>query len=178
MATGTVFALILKGVREAGTSPEGTLNRLLTERRLTLAVAESCTGGLISSRITDAAGASAYFLAGLVTYSNEAKEKLLSVPGDVIAARGAVSAEVAGRMAEGARRATGADIGLSVTGIAGPGGGTDQKPVGTVYMGLAAVGAGLVRYFKFDGERLAVKRQAADEALRFVLDYLEGRASS
>jgi nicotinamide-nucleotide amidase len=156
-------------------SPEEKLNRLLTEKRLTLAVAESCTGGLISSRITDVAGASAYFLAGLVTYSNEAKEKLLSAPRDLIAANGAVSAEVAGRMAEGVRRAMGADIGLSVTGIAGPGGGTEKKPVGTVYMGLAAAGVSLVRQEKFDGDRSAIKRQCADEVLRFALDYLEGR---
>ena len=122
------------------------------------------------------AGASAYFQAGLVTYSNKAKETLLSVPRDLLAAKGAVSAEVAARMAEGVRHATGADIGLSVTGIAGPGGGTAEKPVGTVYMGLAAAGVSLVRQHKFDGDRSAIKRQTADEALRFVLDYLEGKA--
>jgi PncC family amidohydrolase len=161
---------------EAGMSPEGKLNRLLTLKGLTIAVAESCTGGLISSRITDVAGASVYFEAGLVTYSNRAKETLLSVPGDLLAAKGAVSAEVAARMAEGVRHAAEADIGLSVTGIAGPGGGTVAKPVGTVYMGLAAVGVSLVRQHRFDGDRSAIKRQSADEALRFALDYLEGKA--
>lgn len=157
-------------------SPEVELNRLLTARRLTIAVAESCTGGLISSRITDVAGASEYFQAGLVTYSNEAKENLLSVPHELIAAKGAVSAEVAARMSEGVRRAAEADIGLSVTGIAGPGGGTAEKPVGTVYMGLAAAGVELVRRHKFDGDRSSIKRQSADEALQFVLDYLQGKA--
>ncbi len=159
-------------------SPESTLNRLLTERGLTLAAAESCTGGLISARITDVAGSSVYFLAGLVTYSNEAKEKFLAVPGELIAAKGAVSAEVAGRMAEGVRRATGADLGISVTGIAGPDGGTDEKPVGTVYMGLSAEGASLVRRRKFEGDRAAVRQQTVDEALRLILDYLEGKAHS
>jgi PncC family amidohydrolase len=157
-------------------SPEERLNRLLTRRGLTIAVAESCTGGLISSRITDVAGASAYFQAGLVTYSNKAKETLVSVPEDLLTAKGAVSAEVAARMAEGARHATGAGIGLSVTGIAGPGGGTRSKPVGTIYMGLAAAGVSLVRQHKFDGDRAAIKRQTADAALTFVLDYLEGKA--
>jgi PncC family amidohydrolase len=161
---------------EAGMSPEGKLNRLLTLKGLTIAVAESCTGGLISSRITDVAGASVYFQAGLVTYSNKAKETLLSVPRDLLTAKGAVSKEVAAKMAEGVRHAMEADIGLSVTGIAGPGGGTTEKPVGTVYMGLAAVGASLVRQYKFDGRRSAIKRQSADEALTFVLDYLEGKA--
>ncbi len=156
-------------------SPEERLNRLLTRRGLTIAVAESCTGGLISSRITDVAGASAYFQAGLVTYSNKAKETLLSVPEDLLTAKGAVSAEVAARMAEGARHATGADIGLSVTGVAGPGGGTRSKPVGTVYMGLAAAGVSLAGQHKFDGDRAAIKRQTADAALTFVLDYLEGK---
>jgi PncC family amidohydrolase len=161
---------------EAGMTPEGKLNRLLTLKGLTIAVAESCTGGLISSRIADVAGASVYFRAGLVTYSNGAKETLLSVPRDLLMAKGAVSKEVAARMAEGVRHAMEADIGLSVTGIAGPGGGTAEKPVGTVYIGLAAVGVSLVGQYKFEGRRSAIKRQTADEALRFVLDYLEGKA--
>ena len=158
-------------------SHEERLNRLLTLKGLTIAVAESCTGGLISSRITDVAGASVYFRAGLVTYSNEAKEALLSVPRDLLMTKGAVSAEVAARMSEGARHAAEADIGLSVTGIAGPGGGTAEKPVGTVYMGLAAVGVSLVRQHKFAGDRSAIKRQTADEALKFVLDYLGGQVA-
>ena len=141
-------------------SPEERLAGVLAVRGLTIAVAESCTGGLISSRITDVAGASAYFLAGLVTYSNEAKEAFLSVPRDLLMTKGAVSQEVAEAMAEGVRRATGADIGLSVTGIAGPGGGTGEKPVGTVYMGLSAGAECLVRHHKFAGGRASIKRQS------------------
>ncbi len=156
-------------------SPEQRLNAILSERRLTLAAAESCTGGLISSRITDIAGSSDYFLAGLVTYSNEAKEKFLAVPREMIVAKGAVSAEVAQAMAEGVRQVVGADIAFSVTGIAGPGGGSAEKPVGTVFMGLAAQDASYVRHHAFSGDRLAIKRQTADEALMFVLDYLQGR---
>jgi nicotinamide-nucleotide amidase len=155
-------------------SPEERLAGVLAARGLTIAVAESCTGGLISSRITDVAGASAYFLAGLVTYSNEAKEALLSVPRDLLMAKGAVSREVAGAMAEGVRRATGADVGLSVTGIAGPGGGTEEKPVGTVYMGLSAGTDCPVRCHRFEGDRASIKQQSADGALEFVLAYLEG----
>jgi nicotinamide-nucleotide amidase len=143
-------------------SPEERLNRLLTEKGLTLAVAESCTGGLISTRITDVAGASVYFQGGLVTYSNAAKESLLAVPRDLLAAKGAVSHEVAEKMAEGVRRTLAADLGLSVTGIAGPGGGTDEKPGGTVYVGLAAEGAVIARHHRFEGDRAAIRRQSAD----------------
>ncbi len=158
-------------------SPEERLHAILSQRHLTLAAAESCTGGLVSSRITDVAGSSDYFLAGLVTYSNEAKEKLLAVPHALIAGSGAVSAEVARAMAEGVQTSVGADIAVAVTGIAGPGGGSREKPVGTVYMGLAAYGKSWVRHHVFAGDRLAIKRQTSDEALAFVLDFLEGRLS-
>jgi nicotinamide-nucleotide amidase len=156
-------------------SPEEKLNRLLTQKRLKIAVAESCTGGLIATRITDISGSSNYFEAGLVTYSNGAKELFLSVPHDVIASRGAVSAAVALKMAEGVRDATGADIGLSVTGIAGPEGGSDEKPVGTVYIGLAVKGRSFVERYGFDGDRPSIRRQTADAALNLVVDYIEGR---
>jgi nicotinamide-nucleotide amidase len=156
-------------------SPEERLGELLGARGLTIAVAESCTGGLIASRITDVAGASDYFLAGLVTYSNAAKGSFLHVPEEMLAAKGAVSRETAGKMAEGVRGAIGADIGLSVTGIAGPGGGTPQKPVGTVYMGLAVKEGVYVRRHMLAGSRLSIKQQSADRALAFVIDYLEGR---
>ena len=116
---------------------EETVGRILRERALTLAVAESCTGGLIGHRVTDVAGSSAYFLLGIVAYANEAKQRLLGVREETLAAHGAVSVETAEEMAEGARRAAGADIGLATTGIAGPGGGTPEKPVGTVCLGLA-----------------------------------------
>ena len=103
----------------------------------TLATAESCTGGLIAQKVTAIAGVSPYYLGGAVTYSNESKGRLLGVPAELIAAHGAVSPEVAAAMAEGARTRLGATIGISTTGIAGPGGGTPEKPVGLVYLGLS-----------------------------------------
>ena len=116
---------------------EGAVARLLKERDATLALAESCTGGLLAKRLTDMPGSSAYFTEGLVTYSNGAKERLLGVPRGLIAEHGAVSEPVAREMAEGARRVSGADFGLSVTGIAGPDGGTEEKPVGLVFVGIS-----------------------------------------
>src|SRR5829696_2935848 len=116
---------------------EGALARLLQERGATLALAESCTGGLLAKRLTDMPGSSAYFTEGLVTYSNEAKERLLGVPHALLLEHGAVSEPVARAMAEGARRISGADYGLSVTGIAGPDGGTEEKPVGLVFVGIS-----------------------------------------
>ena len=111
---------------------------LLAARKQTLVLAESCTGGYIANRITNVPGASAVLIAGLVTYSNAAKQKFLGVRPETLASHGAVSETVAREMAEGARRETGADYALAVTGIAGPGGGTSDKPVGTVFLALAA----------------------------------------
>ena len=116
---------------------ESALGKLLTERGATLALAESCTGGLLAKRLTDGAGASAYFVEGLVTYSNESKEHLLEVPNDLLVEHGAVSEPVAGAMAEGVRKVAGTDYGLSVTGVAGPAGGSEEKPVGLVFVGIS-----------------------------------------
>jgi nicotinamide-nucleotide amidase len=116
---------------------ESALGKLLTDRGVTLALAESCTGGLLAKRLTDGAGASAYFIEGLVTYSNESKERLLGVPNDLLVQHGAVSEPVAGAMAEGVRKVAGTDYGLSVTGVAGPEGGSEQKPVGLVFVGVS-----------------------------------------
>jgi nicotinamide-nucleotide amidase len=142
--------------------------RLLTEGKQTLALAESCTGGAISHRLTNVPGASVVLLAGLVTYSNDAKQKFLGVRGETLAAHGAVSEAVAREMAEGARQQTGADFGLSVTGIAGPGGGSDDKPVGTVFIGLASTSATLaLRQFNpFDRETF--KQVTANQALEVL----------
>jgi len=133
---------------------ETVIVRLLTERRQTLALAESCTGGGLANRITNVPGASAVLLASLVTYANAAKEKFLGVRPETLAADGAVSEAAAREMAEGARRATGADYALSVTGIAGPSGGSEAKPVGTVFIGLASANETMVlrQFNAFDRE--------------------------
>lgn len=163
-----VLGKIEKGLEEM-------IGVLLLQQTKRIAVAESCTGGLVAHRITNVQGASSYFEAGLVTYSNKAKEVFLSVPGALIRAKGAVSEEVARSMAEGVRNAAGVDIGLAITGIAGPGGGTDEKPVGTVYIALAVPEGTLARKFFFKGDRKEIKLQTSEEALRFILDHLEGR---
>jgi PncC family amidohydrolase len=154
---------------------EKKIGKILQERSLTLGLAESCTGGLIASRITDVPGSSAYFIAGLVTYSNEAKTNLLSIPDKIITHHGAVSNIVAERMAKGVRTAAGVDIGLSITGIAGPGGGSPEKPVGTVFIGLATTKKAFIKKFFFSGNRREIRRHSSEEALTMLLDYLEGR---
>src|SRR3989304_5781049 len=121
-----------------GEKLEEVVGKLLTERKMTLALGESCPGGLVGHRLTNVPGSSSYVLGGIVAYSNEAKERLLGVRHETLEEQGAVSPETAIEMARGARAALGADVGLSVTGIAGPGGGTPDKPVGLVYVALAA----------------------------------------
>lgn len=147
---------------------EQVVVRLLTERGQTLALAESCTGGCVGHRITNVAGASAVLLADLVTYSNAAKEKFLGVEAGLLAVHGAVSEPVARQMAEGARRQTGADFALALTGIAGPGGGSPEKPVGTVFISLAnATGTSVQRYLN-PWDRLTFKQVAAQQALELL----------
>lgn len=138
----------------------------LTERKETLAVAESCTGGFLAHRVTNVPGASAVFLQGFVTYANEAKTRALGVPAELIAAHGAVSEPVARAMADGARENSGADHALSTTGIAGPGGGTDEKPVGTVFIALATkLGPTVVEHHRFGTNRENFKDLATQAAL-------------
>ena len=144
---------------------ETVIVRLLTDRKRTLAVAESCTGGCIANRVTNVPGASAVLLAGLVTYSNAAKQKFLSVRADTLNRHGAVSESVAREMAEGARRQTQADYALSVTGIAGPGGGTPDKPVGSVFVGLAGPSSTVVERNFNPSDRETFKQVAAQQAL-------------
>jgi nicotinamide-nucleotide amidase len=154
-------------------SLESILGRLLRERHLTLAVAESCTGGLIGHRLTDVPGSSEYFLLGIVAYSNEAKQQLLGVSPETLAAHGAVSTATAEEMARGVRRAAGADLGLSTTGIAGPGGGTAEKPVGTVCVGLAwEGGVWSHRYQLGERERGWIKARTAETALERLREWL------
>ncbi|MCX6928936.1 MAG: competence/damage-inducible protein A [Verrucomicrobia bacterium] len=147
---------------------ETVIVRLLTQRKATLALAESCTGGCIANRVTNVPGASAVLLAGLITYSNAAKQKFLGVQADTLARHGAVSEAVAREMAEGARRQTEADYALSVTGIAGPSGGTPDKPVGTVFIGLAGPsGSAVERNFnRYDRETF--KQVTAQQALELL----------
>lgn len=156
---------------------QDTTARLLVERGRTLAVAESCTAGLIAARLVERPGASAFFLAGYLPYSDEAKTRDLGVPPALLAAHGAVSAPVAVAMAEGARRHAGADLGLAVTGIAGPTGGTAEKPVGLVYIALASAGAPRVEEFRFGPtlERGVIRHLAAQTALNLLrLTLLRG----
>jgi nicotinamide-nucleotide amidase len=147
---------------------ETVVVRLLNERKQTLATAESCTGGLIAHRITNVPGASAVLLAGLVSYSNAAKQKLLGVRAETLAAHGAVSEPVAREMAEGARQQTGADYALSVTGIAGPTGGTPAKPVGTVLISLATPNETVVERNFNPYDRDAFKQATTNQALELL----------
>jgi nicotinamide-nucleotide amidase len=157
---------------------ERQIGELLQEQGLTLATAESCTGGLVAHRITNVSGSSAYFLGGLVTYSNEAKEALLGVRHETLLAHGAVSEETAREMARGVRRQMNANVAVSVTGIAGPTGGTPEKPVGLVYITLSAPDAEICQRYVWQGDRLANKEQSAEAALQLVLAYLQDRGKN
>ncbi len=139
-------------------------------RGKTLATAESCTGGGIGSALTAVSGASAVYKGGIVSYCNEIKQKLLGVPAEVLAREGAVSAPVAAAMAAGARKALDADIAVSVTGLAGPGGDEFGNPVGTVFIGYADEQGALARHFLFEGDRETVRRQAIRKALDLILE--------
>jgi PncC family amidohydrolase len=150
------------------------IGRLLRERGLKLSLAESCTGGLLGDRITNLPGSSEYFWGSLVTYAYEAKVAVLHVSWDTLNSKGAVSRQTVLEMARGARLALSTDIAVSVSGIAGPGGGTDEKPVGTTWICLVAADGEWTRLFQFQGDRLQNKSSAADSALRLLLDYLEG----
>jgi len=147
------------------------LNRLLAERGApTLATAESCTGGSVAGRITSIGGSSAYFLGGVVSYSNDVKQQVLRVSRAVLEERGAVSAECARAMATGARSVIGSDIAVSTTGIAGPSGGTRRKPVGLVYIGIATPTWLEAFEFHFEGDRAQVIEQAVQQALALLLE--------
>lgn len=147
--------------------------RLLAERKQSLALAESCTGGYIAHRVTNVPGASAIFSIGFVTYSNEAKQKFLGVHAETLRQHGAVSEPVAREMAEGARRVSSTDYAIAVTGIAGPGGGTPEKPVGTVFIAVAsAVKTRVLRRFN-PGERLAFKELTSEQALGQLLALIQ-----
>ncbi len=154
---------------------EVALGRMLSAAGLKIALAESCTGGLITSRLTDVPGSSAYVEGGVVAYSYEAKERLLGVSHDTLVTFGAVSAETALEMARGVRRVFQADLGVGVTGIAGPGGGMPGKPVGLVYMALSAADRERTEQHVWKSDRVGNKGLSADAALRLIRTYLEGR---
>lgn len=149
------------------------LGLFLKETGMTVCAAESCTGGLLLSRLTDISGSSAYVLGGIVTYSNEAKMKFVGVQESTLIAHGAVSEETAAEMALGVQKAFGANLAFSVTGIAGPSGGTATKPVGLVYIGIALNEKLEVRRFQWQGNRVENKQQSVEAALDFALELLQ-----
>ncbi|MEA3487530.1 MAG: competence/damage-inducible protein A [Thermodesulfobacteriota bacterium] len=153
---------------------EGVTAALLTDRGLTLSVAESCTGGLITDRLTDVPGSSVFLERGVVTYSNTSKVELLGVPASVIEKHGAVSKEVATLMAEGVKKFAGTNIGLATTGIAGPAGGTEEKPVGTVFIALSAGKGTTCRRFLFRWDRRRIKEISSQIALNMLRRFLTG----
>ncbi len=152
---------------------EVRLGGLLRRRGWTLAVAESCTGGLLADRITDVPGSSEYFVGGVVAYANSVKERILGVSPQTLDQWGAVSRQAVLEMARGAQRILGADLVLSVSGIAGPGGGTPEKPVGMVWIGLVTPQGEQARVFYWKGDRRANKEQSVQAALQMAVDYLE-----
>ena len=186
-ASGDMLASLSEAVRarlrewifaEGTDSMEAVVGRLLLEAKRTLALAESCTGGLIGHRLTQVPGSSAYVDRGVISYSNKAKIDWLGVPSDLIERHGAVSGEVAAAMAKGVRERSGVSIGLSVTGIAGPGGATATKPVGLVYVGLdAGDGDALTREHRFHGDRSVVKQRSSQAALNLLRRWLLDHAS-
>jgi len=151
---------------------EEVVGRLLTERALTVAVAESCTGGLLAHRLTNIPGSSDYFLCGITSYSNQAKTALLEVPASVVRKVGAVSCQAARLMARGAKARGSADLGVSTTGIAGPGGGTQRKPVGLVYVGLSSQGGETAEKFYFTGGREDIKWRSSQAALDILRRHI------
>lgn len=145
----------------------------LIEHKITISTAESCTGGLIAKLITDIPGTSAVFIGSVVSYSNEMKMTLLGVQSETLEKYGAVSEYTVREMLNGIRKITGSDISIAVSGIAGPGGGTLEKPVGTVYIGMDFSGKNDIRHLLFEGDRERIRTNAAEFAIKMVHDYLK-----
>jgi nicotinamide-nucleotide amidase len=165
---GFEIALTDRIFSEDGSSMEEIVAHQLTLNNATISAAESCTGGLLAQRLTSIAGSSSYFLGGVVCYSNELKTAWADVPPELIAAKGAVSPEVAVALAEGIRRRVGSTLGVGITGIAGPGGGSEEKPVGTVHVAISHAGGIKDRAARFPGDREAIRWQASQVALDLV----------
>ncbi|MFH1398176.1 MAG: CinA family protein [Candidatus Omnitrophota bacterium] len=144
------------------------VHELLIKNKKTISVAESCTGGLISFLLTQVSGSSAYFNLGLVNYSNEAKNRILKIPSSLIAKKGAVSKEVARKMAQSCRKIAKTDLGLSITGIAGPTGATPDKPIGTVFIAVSSSKITVCNKFRFTGNRGRIRKQAALKSLEML----------
>jgi PncC family amidohydrolase len=155
---------------------EGLVGQKLREFGLTVSTAESCTGGLLGDRLTNIAGSSDYFQGGVLSYSNAIKERVLQVPKEILESAGAVSEECALAMARGVRYLMNTSIGLSTTGIAGPGGGTPTKPVGLVYIGISVEGYERVERYVWAGDRIQNKRESGEAALKLLMEYLEKRS--
>jgi nicotinamide-nucleotide amidase len=173
-----LVALLAEHHGETIFSTGPTLDDLVAQgfagRGLTVATAESCTGGLLAARLTERAGSSAWVLGGVTAYANSAKEQLLGVPAEMLAEHGAVSPEVAVALAEGARARFGADIGVGITGVAGPGGGTPDKPVGTVHVCVAGPEGRQVRALRLPGSRSAVRERSVTVAMHLLRALLAG----
>jgi nicotinamide-nucleotide amidase len=165
---GFELALTDRIYSQDGSSMEEVIARLLTMNNATISAAESCTGGLLAQRLTSIAGSSSYFLGGAVCYSNEMKTAWANVPAELIQAKGAVSTEVAIALADGIRRSVGSTLGVGITGIAGPGGGSDEKPVGTVHIALSHAAGVKERGVRFPGDREAIRWHASQLALDMV----------
>ena len=153
--------------------PEEQLQRLFTTKHLTLASAESCTGGLLADRITNVPGSSDYFIGGIVSYAYAAKEALLGVDHDTLMGVGAVSEEIARQMAEGARAKLKTDAAIAITGIAGPSGGTPDKPVGLVWIAIADATGSRAEQFMWKSDRISNKQQSVEQALKMLLAWGE-----
>jgi nicotinamide-nucleotide amidase len=150
-----------------------SIGKLLNEQHLTLGLAESCTGGMVASYVTDIAGASEYFEGAIVAYSNQVKERVLGVPASTLERHGAVSAETVVAMAKGARKVLHVDVAVAITGVAGPSGGTLDKPVGLTYIGLCSARGELWRKYIWKGDRRQNREQAARAALELLKEHLE-----
>lgn len=171
---GPVVGAFSEAGKFMGETPEEWLGPYLMGKEWHLATAESCTGGLIAHRITNVPGSSNFFECGFITYSNDAKAEHLGVPEKILIEHGAVSEPCARAMADGVRKTANCELGLSVTGIAGPGGGVPGKPVGTVYMAVSHPSGLICRHFVFEGGRQEVKEQTAEAALTMLREAILG----
>lgn len=167
-------SLFRRKVTHHNQSTEEKIAELFRQKRMTLAIAESCTGGLISHRITNIPGSSKFFKGGVVAYSNEMKTSILGVSRKAIRDHGAASSDIAHAMAEGAKRVLKSDIAMAITGIAGPTGGTDKKPVGLAFMAFSGRKTVRIHKILFKGNRVTTKKRFSDAALKFILENTAG----